>query len=168
MRRDASSGTNFRHIPDGFSGWLAMLDKCYSCMMAAEGHHKRPQYLKYTDLLIDGKFREYGTITKNRLKSRSEKAVGEYSQNHRYGFLKAVDDTLERRRMLQNKRIIEDASRHYITAGWAQAIIVLLYIGLGYSRACFFIYCQPTLVFKDWQLLKALGSLNKDFGIEIS
>jgi hypothetical protein len=47
-----------------------------------------------------------------------------------------------------------------------QAIIVPFLYRIGYSRAVFIIVSLP--VTKDWAATKALGSLNKDFGIEIS
>ena len=74
---------------------------------------------------------------------------------------KAVDDA-EHFAEDVAKQAIEDAS-HY--SWWAKLLLYLLY-RIGYCRAVFIVVSLP--VTKDWAATKALGSLNKDFGIEIS
>ncbi|HFK5571277.1 TPA: translocation/assembly module TamB [Elizabethkingia meningoseptica] len=86
---------------------------------------------------------------------------------------KAVDKTVEKvskavdeaEHFAQDvaKQAIEDAS-HY--SWWAKLLLYLFYIGLGIVGLLFIIISLP--VTKDWAATKALGSLNKDFGIEIS
>lgn len=54
---------------------------------------------------------------------------------------------------------------HHITVGGPNYYCTFLY-RIGYCRAVFIVVSLP--VTKDWAATKALGSLNKDFGIEIS
>ncbi|WP_407499995.1 translocation/assembly module TamB domain-containing protein [Elizabethkingia anophelis] len=75
---------------------------------------------------------------------------------------KAVDDA-EHFAEDVAKQAIEDAS-HY--SWWAKLLLYLFYIGLGIVGLFFIVVSLP--VTKDWAATKALGSLNKDFGIEIS